>query len=87
MLQSFGHALFFLAEHPEYIQPLREEVDSIVEKEGWSKASLAKMRKIDSFLKESQRLVGIGSCKSTSLCIHDMTEIELTNTIIPDSPD
>ena len=61
MLQSFGHALFFLAEHPEYIQPLREEVDSIVEKEGWSKASLAKMRKIDSFLKESQRLVGIGS--------------------------
>jgi hypothetical protein len=40
---------------PHYIHPLREEVEAIINKEGWSKASLDKMHKVDSFLKESQR--------------------------------
>ena len=44
-LQSFTHALFCLAANPQYVQPLREEVDAIIQKEGRSKASLAKMRK------------------------------------------
>ncbi|KAI9571035.1 cytochrome P450 [Boletus coccyginus] len=70
---SFSHALFFLAENPQYIQSLREEVESVVEKEGWSKASLGKMRKIDSFLKESQRLVGIGAVSLSRKAIKDFT--------------
>lgn len=53
--QSFTHALFNLAAMPHYIHPLREEVEAIINEEGWSKASLDKMRKLDSFLKESQR--------------------------------
>jgi hypothetical protein len=40
---------------PEYIQPLREEVESIVEEQGWTKASIFKMRKLDSFLREALR--------------------------------
>ncbi|KAI0371432.1 cytochrome P450 [Pilatotrama ljubarskyi] len=53
---TFTHALYNLAAWPEYIQPLREEVESIVAEEGWTKTSLGKMRKVDSFLKESMRL-------------------------------
>ncbi|KAF9235150.1 cytochrome P450 [Melanogaster broomeanus] len=55
---NFTQALYNLAANPQYMQPLREEVESIVESEGWSKDALAKMRKIDSFLKESQRMEG-----------------------------
>jgi len=40
---------------PECIQPLRVEVESIVKEQGWTKASMFNMRKLDSFLRESQR--------------------------------
>ncbi|EKM51971.1 uncharacterized protein PHACADRAFT_128033 [Phanerochaete carnosa HHB-10118-sp] len=57
---SFTHALYHLAAHPEYMKPLREDVEAIVAEHGWSKDSLQKMRKVDSFLKECQRFQGIG---------------------------
>ncbi|KAG8219275.1 cytochrome P450 [Butyriboletus roseoflavus] len=50
--------LFYLAANPQYIQPLREEVETVIETEGWSKVALGKMRKVDSFVKECQRLEG-----------------------------
>nr|VWO96344.1 Putative calcium-binding protein [Ganoderma boninense] len=53
---AFTHALYNLAAYTQYITPLREEVESIVAAEGWSKASIGKMRKLDSFFKESMRL-------------------------------
>ncbi|KAF8998395.1 cytochrome P450 [Cyathus striatus] len=53
---TFLHALYDLASRPEYILPLRQEVEEIVNEEGWTKASVDRMKKIDSFLKESQRL-------------------------------
>ncbi|KAF9230013.1 cytochrome P450, partial [Melanogaster broomeanus] len=55
---SFTQALYNLATNPQYIQPLREEVESVVATEGWSKDALGKMYKIDSFLRESQRIEG-----------------------------
>lgn len=63
---SFTHALYDLAAMPNYIQPMREEVETVVKKEGWSKVALTKMRKLDSFLKESQRFNGLGC--SESIC-------------------
>lgn len=51
-------ALFDLAAHPEYIEPLREESRSLVASEGTIRlrpASLAKLQNMDSFFKESQR--------------------------------
>ena len=51
--------MFDLAAHPEYVAPMREEVEAIIEAEGWTKASIGKMHKVDSFVKESQR-IGIG---------------------------
>ena len=35
---------------PECIQRLREEVESIVKEQGWTKASIFNMLKLDSFL-------------------------------------
>ncbi|KAJ6457419.1 cytochrome P450 [Mycena vitilis] len=58
---TFAHLLFDLAADPSYIQPLREEVEAVVNEEGWTKASIGKMHKIDSFLRESQRVHGIGT--------------------------
>ena len=48
------------------MEPLREEVETIIAEEGWSKASIGKMRKLDSFLKESMRLADGSLCKSPS---------------------
>ncbi|KAJ7435664.1 cytochrome P450 [Mycena galericulata] len=49
-------ALYDLTAYPEHMLPMREEVERVVAKEGWSKASVSKMYKIDSFIRESQRL-------------------------------
>ena len=50
-------AFFDLCARPEYIEPLREEVGDAVQTGGgmWSKITLTRMRKLDSFMKESQR--------------------------------
>ena len=69
--QAFTHALYHLAANPEYVEPLREEVERMVSKEGWTKASLDKMIKVDSFLKESQRFNGLGT--STFLTMMDIS--------------
>jgi len=54
---SVTHALYDLAAMPEYVQPLREEIEQILKEDGdWQKNGLTKMRKLDSFLKESQRM-------------------------------
>ncbi|KIJ13789.1 hypothetical protein PAXINDRAFT_80392 [Paxillus involutus ATCC 200175] len=70
---SFTQALYHLAANPQYMQPLREEVESIVEKDGWSKGALAKMRKVDSFLKESQRMEGIDAVGMTRKVMKEFT--------------
>ncbi|KAL9582070.1 MAG: hypothetical protein Q9212_003507 [Teloschistes hypoglaucus] len=56
--------LFDLGARPEYIQPIRDENLQALEDEGtevgkddgWQKSALDKMPKLDSFMKESQRL-------------------------------
>ncbi|KAJ7179450.1 cytochrome P450 [Mycena filopes] len=55
---TFTHALFNLAAFPASVAEMREEADRIVKEDGWSKVSVAKMHKIDSFLRESQRYSG-----------------------------
>ncbi|KAL3454183.1 cytochrome P450 [Aspergillus insuetus] len=50
-----------LCEHAELVQPLREEIVSVVSGHGWSEAALAKMVLLDSVLKETQRLEPLAS--------------------------
>ena len=45
------------AHQDEYLQPLRDEMEQIIrEDDGWSKGMTAKIMKMDSFMKETQRL-------------------------------
>ncbi|KAM6493880.1 Cytochrome P450 [Amanita muscaria] len=53
---AFTHVLYDLATRPEYVQPMRDEVEAVIQEEGWSKNAIGKMRKLDSFVKESLRL-------------------------------
>jgi hypothetical protein len=55
------HALFYLAAYPQYAQPMRNEIADIVEREGWTYSALGRMTKVDSFIKESQRLKSLGT--------------------------
>ncbi|KAI0334068.1 cytochrome P450 [Cubamyces sp. BRFM 1775] len=58
---SITQALYHLAEQPQYLQPLRDEIEPIVSEEGWTKAALGKMWKVDSVMREAQRLNGINT--------------------------
>ncbi|KAI1791203.1 cytochrome P450 [Ganoderma leucocontextum] len=78
---SITHALFDLAAAPQYLQPLREEIEPIIAAAGWTKAAMGNMWKLDSFLRESQRFNGIGL---TSLTRKAMKDVTLNNgTVIP----
>jgi len=50
-----------LLANPELIEPLRQEVEAVIKEEGWTKAGIDKMYKMDSLLRETQRVDGISS--------------------------
>lgn len=75
------HVLFNLATYGSYIEPLREEISTIVEAEGWNKASIEKMRKLDSFVKESQRVHGSDAAMVERLAMSDFSFSD--GTLIP----
>ena len=47
------------------MKPLREEVEEVVQREGWTKAGIDQMYKLDSLIKESQRLHPLSIGKTT----------------------
>ncbi|KZT50826.1 cytochrome P450 [Calocera cornea HHB12733] len=53
---SYTHALYWLAARPEFVAPLREEVELVVKEHGWTKDAVNAMYKVDSFLKETLRI-------------------------------
>ena len=62
--QTFANVLFHLAAEPhKYLQPLRDEVEEVVAKHGWTKTAMREMYKLDSFLRESGRYNGLGCCE------------------------
>lgn len=62
---ALSHVLYDIASHPEFIEPLREEIEQVIAEDGdeidgsgstnLKKQSFAKLKKLDSFMKESQR--------------------------------
>ncbi|EKM60640.1 uncharacterized protein PHACADRAFT_246674 [Phanerochaete carnosa HHB-10118-sp] len=79
---SFTHALYQLAAHPEWAEPMRDEIEQVVRREGWSKVSLDKMHTLDSFLKESQRYYAIGSVTMVRRAMKDFMFSD--GTVIPE---
>ncbi|KAK7462853.1 hypothetical protein VKT23_007429 [Stygiomarasmius scandens] len=70
---ALSYGLYALAAHPEYLQPLREEIETVISDYGWNKVAMQKMRKLDSFLKESERLLGSGALGVNRLTLKDFT--------------
>lgn len=60
---AFTTALYNLVARPDLVATLKEEVEPILEEDGWTKNAMSKMRKLDSFLKESLRLYGTNAGK------------------------
>ncbi|KAK2787702.1 hypothetical protein FQN53_004725 [Emmonsiellopsis sp. PD_33] len=73
--------IFDLAENQEIIQPLRNEMIEALSTNGWKKASLYKMKLLDSVIKESQRLKPIASSSMTRLASADVRLSD--GTVIP----
>ncbi|KAH9930095.1 cytochrome P450 [Fomitopsis serialis] len=67
------HTLYYLAAHPEHAEILRDEVERVVQDEGWSKAALGNMRLVDSFLKEVGRVTGLGAISINRKAVQDYT--------------
>ncbi|PWY96731.1 putative cytochrome P450 [Aspergillus sclerotioniger CBS 115572] len=54
---ALTECLYDLCAHPEYQDELRQEVQDAIEADGgWRKTTLLRMRRLDSFMKESQRM-------------------------------
>ncbi|KAF9065878.1 cytochrome P450 [Rhodocollybia butyracea] len=70
---ALTYALYNLVTYPECIPVLRQEVESIVGIHGWSKRSLNKMLKLDSFLRETLRLHSVGTWGMQRLTLKPFT--------------
>lgn len=54
---SITHAIYDLCAHPDYFEPLRSELRHILDNHGgWKRPIIPIFKKLDSFLKESQRM-------------------------------
>ncbi|KAK7460911.1 hypothetical protein VKT23_008839 [Stygiomarasmius scandens] len=70
---AFTTALYYLAARPDIIKELREEIEECIEELGWTKAAMGKMRKLDSFLKETQRISGTGAAVMNRKALKNFT--------------
>ncbi|KAI9927419.1 hypothetical protein ASPWEDRAFT_175021 [Aspergillus wentii DTO 134E9] len=71
---NLTHLIYDLCAHPEYLEPLREELDAVMKQDGGIlvKSSMPKLRLMDSFLKESQRLSPPGAVSLERLTTSDL---------------
>ncbi|KAJ7575608.1 cytochrome P450 [Mycena floridula] len=78
-------ALYNVATRPELVPVLREEIEQAVSDHGWTKTSIGKMRKLDSVIKESQRVVA-SACTCFSLAVRRTALKDFTfsdGTVVP----
>jgi cytochrome P450 len=58
--------IYDLCQHPDLIQPLRQEAIAALKDDGWKRTTLYKLKLMDSVIKESQRLKPAGMSMSLS---------------------
>lgn len=67
-------ALYQLAANPDlYQQPIRKEVDAVLNEHGWTKAGMDRLCMLDSFLREVLRFHGTGSLTLERKAMRDYT--------------
>ncbi|KAJ3876069.1 cytochrome P450 [Lentinula edodes] len=72
--KTFTHAIYCLASQPQYISILREEVEQQLDSGNtttWTREALGRCVKLDSFLKETLRLHGLGAIWMPRLAVSD----------------
>lgn len=72
------HTLYDIVARPELFAPLREEITQVLlEDKEWKQGTMNKLRKLDSVMKESQRLNPLSQRKSSSpsSCSFCLTEV------------
>jgi hypothetical protein len=72
--QLITNVLFDLAARPEYIELLREEISTALNTSNgkWNQDLLNRLKKMDSFMKESQRVNAVVSKYSLFCCYSDL---------------
>ncbi|KAI4595736.1 hypothetical protein KJ359_006727 [Pestalotiopsis sp. 9143b] len=71
--ETTAQAVFDLCQYPEAVEPLRREIVEVVGEHGWVKTSLYKLRLMDSFLKESQRVRPLASTSMNRFVEEEVT--------------
>jgi cytochrome P450 len=59
--ESIAQVLIDICRNPEIIEPLRQEIITVVAENGWTHAGIQKLRLMDSLLKESQRYTPVAA--------------------------
>ncbi|KAE8835228.1 hypothetical protein HRS9122_07498 [Pyrenophora teres f. teres] len=54
--EVMAQAILDICQHPHVVSALREEIISVVQEHGWQRSTFYRLRFMDSFLKESQRV-------------------------------
>ncbi|KDR84437.1 hypothetical protein GALMADRAFT_133736 [Galerina marginata CBS 339.88] len=70
---AFAQALYDISDRPEYVKPLREEVEQVTGNGGWTKNAVGQLYKIDSFFRETQRYNGLGLVLLSRRVMKDFT--------------
>ncbi|EIM80751.1 cytochrome P450 [Stereum hirsutum FP-91666 SS1] len=70
---TLTHAIFYLATYPEYIPLLRAEADAVISEDGWTKKGMQRMRRLDSFLRESSRINAVTLTSLNRYALRDYT--------------
>ncbi|KZT39040.1 cytochrome P450 [Sistotremastrum suecicum HHB10207 ss-3] len=73
---SLTHVLYALASRPEYVTPLREEVEEAIIDGGWTQEAINSCLKMDSFFKETERLLGLGASTMTRRLMKNHTFVD-----------
>ncbi|KAM3074076.1 hypothetical protein ACMFMG_008689 [Clarireedia jacksonii] len=66
-----------LAKQPDLIDALRQEIISVLKKDGWNKTSLYNMKLLDSAMKEAQRLMPNEQGKSLLILLSDTIQLTI----------
>ncbi|KAG7094516.1 hypothetical protein E1B28_005347 [Marasmius oreades] len=78
---TLSNVLNYLTLYPEYIPDLRAEIEAVIEEHGWTKVALGRMKKLDSFIKEVQRINPSFSFSVERKVLKDFTLFD--GTVIP----
>ncbi|KAG8809005.1 hypothetical protein FRC17_003657 [Serendipita sp. 399] len=65
------HALYYVVTYPEYVEELKEEIQLVNGDGPLAYRSLEHLHKLDSFLRETQRLSGMSDFSIARIALHD----------------